>query len=235
MHSGCSMLYFHSHVRLRSIYQLQMLCWCPLRLLPETLRSLVGNGSYLPSPIYRPLFPFIGRGRVGTSSTDKPGVKPFQNPLRLLINPDILLLLVSNGLVCAVFYGITASISVLFSNSYPFLTQTDIGLCFIAIGGGNILGSILIGWFMNRDYHTIKRKMLQKAEREPESGIRPEDVTKEDNFPIELARLRTVPIYYAGFSACTIGYGWSVQAKVNLAVPLTLQFISKHSLSAAEA
>lgn len=146
------------------------------------------------------------------------------------MNPDIALLLFSNGLVCAVFYGITASISVLFSNSYPFLTQTDIGLCFMAIGGGNILGSILIGRFMDRDYQMIKRKMVLKAEREPESGIRPEDVTKEEIFPIELARLRTVPIYYAVFAACTIGYGWCVQTKVNLAVPLILQFIGGHTI-----
>ena len=134
------------------------------------------------------------------------------------MNLDILLLSVSNGLACAIFYGITASISVLFSNSYPFLTQTDIGLCFMVIGGGNILGSILIGRFMDRDYHAVKKKMLQKAEREPESGIRPEEVTNEEKISIELARLRTVPICYA----CTIGYGWSVQTKVNLAVPLML-------------
>ena len=115
------------------------------------------------------------------------------------MNLDTLLLLVSNGLACAIFYGITASISVLFSNSYPFLTQTDIGLCFIVIGGGNILGSILIGRFMDRDYHAVKKKMLQKAEREPESGIRPEEVTNEEKSSIELARLRTVPICYAVF------------------------------------
>lgn len=39
-----------------------------------------------------------------------------------------------NGIIYSVFYGVTATISTLFEEAYPFLSETDIGLCFLAIG-----------------------------------------------------------------------------------------------------
>lgn len=181
----------------------------------------------MPSAVYRPLVPVIGRSHVSTSGAEKPPVKPFQNPLRLFTYPDVLLLLFFNGVVYAVFYGITASISVLFSRSYPFLSETDIGLCFLAIGGGMILGSLLTGRFLDKDYQTIKKQMIRKMEMDGEKDIRAEDVTNEEHFPIERARLRTMPIYLAVFSVSTIGYGWCLQTNVNIAVPLILQITSQ--------
>jgi hypothetical protein len=69
--------------------------------------------------------------------------------------------------------------------------------------------------------------MIRNVEGDGEKGMRPEDVTREENFPIELARLRTTPIYLAMFVAATVGYGWCLQQSVNLAVPLILQIISE--------
>lgn len=197
-------------------------------LLPETLRSLVGDGSYPPSVWHRPLAPIIGRGRLGLSSTPKPPVKPFQNPLRLLTYPDVLLLLFFNGIVCAVTYGITATISVLFSRSYPFLSESDIGLCFLASGGGMIFGSLFTGKLLDRDYRTIKNQMVRRFEElDGEKEMRAEEITNEEHFPIERARLRTMPIYLVLFSVSTIGYGWCLHANVNIAVPLILHIISR--------
>ncbi|KAL9035176.1 MAG: hypothetical protein Q9180_004999, partial [Flavoplaca navasiana] len=72
------------------------------------------------------------------------------------------------------------------------------------------------------------------------------DRTKGDDlakFPIEKARLRSIWYYVAISTACTIGYGWTLQARVvrrstrrlncgrdlmngqHLAAPLILQFI----------
>jgi MFS family permease len=137
-----------------------------------------------------------------------------------------LLVLFYNGILYSVFYGVTATISVLFQKSYPFLSETDIGLCYLAIGSGMVFGSLFSGRFLDRDYQAIKKEMIRKAEEDGEKGIRPEDVTREENFPIERARLRTTPMYLALFVATTIGYGWCLQKNVNLAVPLILQIIS---------
>jgi prepilin signal peptidase PulO-like enzyme (type II secretory pathway) len=169
----------------------------------------------------------MGRNRLSSSLMNKPPKKAFANPLRLFTYPDVMLLLFYNGIFYSVFYGVAATISTLFQTSYPFLSETDIGLCYLAIGGGMLFGSLLTGKFLDRDYQTIKNEMMRKAEADGEKGMRPEDVTKEENFPIERARLRTTPIYLAVFVAATVGYGWCLQKNVNLAVPLILQIISE--------
>jgi len=194
-----------------------------LLFLPETLRSLVGDGSYTPSAIYRPWIPIMSRNRLGSSSVDKPPKKTFANPLRILTHADVLLLLVYNGVVYSAFYGVTASLSVVFKKSYPFLSETDIGLCYLAIGGGMVFGSLVTGKFLDRDYQSIKNQMIREGGGE--KGMRPEDVTRDENFPIERARLKTTPIYLAVFVIATVGYGWCLQQSVNLAVPLILQII----------
>lgn len=103
--------------------------------LPETLRSLVGNGSIPPPTISRPVLPLVGRRATKITSTSPvPRTrKPFQNPLRLLFNPDILILLSFNGLVCAVFYAVNASIATIFHETYPELSQTQLGLCYLGV------------------------------------------------------------------------------------------------------
>jgi hypothetical protein len=62
------------------------------RLLPETLRVIVGDGSIIRSNIYRPIIPVIGRkikSDTDLASFACPQAKPPRNPLRLLMNADI--------------------------------------------------------------------------------------------------------------------------------------------------
>ncbi|THH19063.1 hypothetical protein EW146_g2038 [Bondarzewia mesenterica] len=194
-------------------------------LFPETLRSIVGDGSILPPAFHRPIISIVGRNRQSTQSNIRPPPKPFSNPLLLFTYPDIVVLLIFNGILYAVFYGVTATISSLFEKDYPFLNQTDIGLCFLAIGGGMVFGSVFTGRFLDRDYAAIKNKMIKQAQSDPEKKIDVKDVTKDEYFPIEVARLRTMPVYVFAFVACIIGYGWCLQAKVSIAGPLILQII----------
>jgi len=90
-----------------------------------------------------------------------------------------------------------------------------------------LFGSLLTGKFLDRDYESIKTQMIRVAEADSEKGVRPEDVTREENFPIEHARLRAAPIYLSAFVFATLGYGWCLQKNVNMAVPLILQIISE--------
>jgi hypothetical protein len=123
-----SVLSLHPSVQLNSILPSDS-------FLPETPRSLVGNGSVPPPAISRPVLPLIGRRAAKLTSTSPlPRTrKPFQNPLRLLFNPDILILLNFNGLVCAVFYAVSASIATTFHETYPILSQTQLGLCYLGV------------------------------------------------------------------------------------------------------
>ncbi|KAI0653268.1 MFS general substrate transporter [Cubamyces menziesii] len=194
-------------------------------LLPETLRALVGNGSIAPPRSYMPLIPVLGRTSKGADDSDRPPRRAFANPFILFTYLDVSLLLFLNGLIYAVFYGVTATISTLFQPTYPYLTETDIGLCFLAIGGGMSIGGVVTGKIFDREYQRVKRRLLRQIEADPESTIHPEDVTKDEHFPIEYARLRLMPVFFALYAASCIGYGWCLQARVSIAGPLVLQFI----------
>ncbi|KAJ3481727.1 hypothetical protein NLI96_g7463 [Meripilus lineatus] len=196
-------------------------------IFPETLRALVGDGSIPPPRIYRPPIPVIGRIIPIPNNQERPPHKTLQNPLRIFLNLDVCLLLLYNSVINSIFYGIIASISSLFNEVYPYLSETDLGLVFLAYGGGMLIGSIATGKILDKEYQRIKQKMIRKAERDAHlpGAIKPEDVTADENFPIELARFRVMPFFLALFVIACIGYGWCLQTRVNIAAPLILHII----------
>ena len=68
-------------------------------------------------------------GRSIEYSDTKPPPKPLRNPFVLFTYLDVLTLLFFNGIIYAVFYGVTATISELFETAYPSLNQTDVASC----------------------------------------------------------------------------------------------------------
>ncbi|KAH9835929.1 MFS general substrate transporter [Rhodofomes roseus] len=210
-----------------------------LALMPETLRAYVGDGSIPPPRGYQPLMPIIGRKRMRMSSAPlDPSVRPprrgFNNPFRLFLFFDVTLLLFYNGVVYAVFYGVTTSISTLFQATYPYLTETETGLCFLAIGGGMLVGGVITGKVIDREYRRVRDQMIAASEKEtdPEKKLNPEEVTKEEHFPIEKARMRLMPFYLGLFVAMCIVYGWLLAAKVNIAGPLIIQIVLGYAVVA---
>jgi hypothetical protein len=193
-----------------------------IRFLPETLRSIVGNGGIHLPVQFRPLLPIIGRGR-NDSEVERPRGRKFRNPFRLFACVDVLNLLVFNGIQYAVFTAILATISSLLEQKYPQLTETDIGLCYLASGGGLALGAVCSGKLMDLDYRRAKG---QPTRNMAEKGILG-DVNSEHDIPIEATRLKRLPLWMIIFCAATAGYGFSLQARASIAVPLILQFISK--------
>ncbi|XXH04580.1 hypothetical protein Hte_010997 [Hypoxylon texense] len=199
-----------------------------LFFLPETMRALVGNGSLSPGGLlWMPLTPIIGRKRVSsvqnTAQENKPSSKPINtNPFRLLIYPDIILTLTYTGIVYAVNYTITSTISSSFTTTYPYLSETLIGICYLSTGVGMVLGSTITGKLLDRDYARIKRKHYGIATTDT---VDDSSTIDESKFPIEQARLRMIPVLLVIFVASVVGWGWSIQAKANISVPLVLQVI----------
>ena len=195
-----------------------------IRVFPETLRAMVGDGS-IPAPHYsRALIPIIGRHQQGNNG-ERPPPKPLANPFRIFLNLDVDAVLLFNGIVNAVFYAVIASISSLFDEVYPFLNTTDIGLCFLAIGGGSVIGSVATGKILDREYQTIKVSYEKKLIAQGNT-LGPIN-TKDTDFPVEIARFRTMPIYLLVLAGGTIGYGWCLDKTVHISVPLILLFFSK--------
>lgn len=226
------MVLVHQLCRMRShpLLVSSVIFYCPflrlaysLRILPETLRAVVGNGSVQAGRIYTPPIRIVGRHRVMKHASDLPPREPFTNPFKMFLYPDVFILLFINGTYYAVFYGVTASLSISFEDTYPYLTQTDIGLCFLAIGGGMFIGTTLTGKLMDAYYKKIKNNRTPQAQTEPEKAV---DCSAAEPFPIEHVRLKFMPYLIVVYTACVIGYGWSLEAKTSIAVPLTLQFIS---------
>ncbi|KAI6153928.1 major facilitator superfamily domain-containing protein [Pisolithus tinctorius] len=208
------------------------LCFVALLVFfPETLRQLVGDGSVLPSRFYRPLVPLVGHGRRGMT-TERPPRVPFVNPLRILTYPDVLALLLFNAVQYAVFYAIIATISTIFQSTYSFLNETETGLCFLASGLGTIIGGYVIGKILDRDYRLLKEKLAREHRITTDTPGSREAIVYEENFPIEKARLKTIPIQLLICIVCCAGYGWCLHQKVNIAVPLVLQFIFCFSVMA---
>ncbi|KAI1528196.1 Major facilitator superfamily [Pyrenophora tritici-repentis] len=179
---------------------------CILFFLPETLRSIAGNGS-LPVPrIQRAVFPVVGQkcpSQALDPSSTRSGKKQSVNPFVLFTYPDVIVLLSFTGIVYAVNYTITATISSSFAKIYPDLNETVLGLCYLPVGAGMIIGSTLTGKMLDWQYSTIKARC-------------------GDKFTIEHARLRIMPFYLSLFIVCVVAWGWAIQAKAHIAVPLIL-------------
>ena len=141
--------------------------------------------------------------------------------------PEVVVLLIFNGTLYAVMYGVTASLSVIFEKVYPYLNQTEIGLCFIPMGVGMLVGSLFSGRAMNSYYRKTRDDLIRQTRTDSEKHIDPEAIEKDPSFPIEKARLQILPWVVFVYTACVIGYGWALQSRVTIVVPLILQFISK--------
>jgi MFS family permease len=178
---------------------------CIALFLPETLRSIAGNGSIPVPKRLRALVPIVGR-KVSHEAYDpatKTVSKHSVNPFVILTYPDVIVLLSFTGIVYAVNYTITATISTAFAKVYPNLSETVLGLCYLPTGAGMIIGSTMTGKLLDWEYARIKER----------TG---------DKFTIEYARLRTMPFYLGLFVVCVIAWGWSIEARAHMAVPLVL-------------
>ncbi|KAK0488029.1 major facilitator superfamily domain-containing protein [Armillaria luteobubalina] len=177
--------------------------------LPETLPCIVGDGSIRPSYIYRPWIKIFHRDKnpQKPTSTHRPLPKPFCNPFSLIVHPDILIGLFYASISFAIQFSISGTLANAYKVHYPSLNSANVGLCYLANGGGMILGAFSNGRLLDFDYHkTIK-----------------EDTQHSDTVPLELVRLRWSPYFIIMYAACVIGWGWCVEKSVPLVGPLILQ------------
>lgn len=141
----------------------------------------------------------------------------------------------------------TTTTAPLFQSIYPYLTQSTTGLCFIAYGVGGAVGSVVTGKVLDYDWRKMEARyaQLESEPSQPEEGKssqlekgahtttpKAEDEAKtprakpdRQDLPIEHTRLKRVPVIFTTVIAASLGYGWSVEARAHLAVPLVMQFI----------
>ncbi|KAK8045007.1 hypothetical protein PG993_005031, partial [Apiospora rasikravindrae] len=195
--------------------------------LPDTARSIIGDGSISAGRIYRPL---IHSMRVANNKAVTHQHKPrfiFPNPiscLQLLFFKDIFIVLLCNGIYYATYCCVQATLASLFVDTYGY-HELQAGLIYIPFGFGCLAATYSWGRLLNHGYARI-RKLRG-------SGIAEIAATDchNDDFPIEEARLRSCFYLVGVTTASVIAYGWMVGFHVHVAAPLVLQTIIGYAIT----
>ncbi|KAK4160425.1 major facilitator superfamily domain-containing protein [Cladorrhinum sp. PSN259] len=195
-------------------------------LLPETLRSIVGNGSRPSSKLN--LFAKYPLNIYQRTTTIAWQPCPQDNKITWtkkkidLLSPFRILLTKHSAPIiffCAIYYTawqmtITA-LSTLFTETYS-LSTTQIGLTFIANGFGSMIGTLTTGKLLDFEYARIKASLgTDQHESDPTTS-----------FPLEKARLRLIPIFSLLQCASITVFGWTVEHEIHIAVPIITTFIT---------
>lgn len=198
-------------------------CLIPIAIvLPETNRSIVGNGIIRAHGINRPflscLVPTVATKPAITAPDKKKQTTASVNPLasiKLLRSPGTAFMMASYGVGYATYSCLQASLSSLFLEIYE-ISGLASGLIYIPFGVACALSAFATGRLLDRNFRKTAAEIGLPITR-----------NKADNlsmFPIEKARLRTV-IPLVSISACLIiAYGWQLQAQVSMVGPLVTQF-----------
>jgi MFS family permease len=204
-------------------------------LLPETARSLVGNGgdpsrynwwqlSWL-GLVSRRYKPSLTKNELEASAITIEAPKTVIRAyglgnifacFRIIFYRDTFLALWIHGSFYTVDYSFVAAVPDIFQNVYGF-NDLELGLAYLPRGFGIIIGSYCTGKMMDANYRAITRATGRADER----------VTGDDllNFPIEFARTRFSFHLLAISTSTIIGYGWAVDRGAPVVVPLILQFV----------
>ena len=207
--------------------------------LPETARSVVGNGDVEATGWGRTWWSlFRRRDKTGSEITTKnigenvsettkeakiqPGKRTkfkMANPIaaiRILFWKDTALVLWMAGSPYAVWYAVQASIPPIYQEIYHF-NELQIGLSYLTGGFGTVSGGYLNGKLMDRNYKATARSIGHTIDK----------VSGDDlhDFPIERARARGSYYLLAIYITALAGYGWSIEARKHEAVPLILQYV----------
>ncbi|KAI8377841.1 major facilitator superfamily domain-containing protein [Radiomyces spectabilis] len=198
--------------------------WCLLVLfLPETLRSLVQDGSGYANPTP---FQYFKHRRAKRDQREKMAMKKkslrqrLPNPFRTITylkEKDIAVILLYNSLQYAGFYCVLTSMTKLFMDIYG-LNAFKIGLCFLATGFGASAGSFTSGRILNWQFKKMATAMGLDSQRMTRGDLHPD-------FPIEKARMNLTWVWGLLCSIILLLYGWMLHIKVHLAVSLFLHVI----------
>ncbi|KAI0555332.1 major facilitator superfamily domain-containing protein [Xylaria curta] len=201
--------------------------------LPETLRSIVGNGgARLSNPISRyPLNFYQSTTKIKFTTQAQP-VKATEKakidvtgPIRILFSKQATALVVFVAIYHAVWQMSTTSMAVLFQGSYN-LSETQVGFTFIANGAGSIIGTLITGKILDVEYRRAKANHAPALSEDRSEAELEQSQQNNIDFPLEKARLRLLPILALLQCTSILTFGWTIQYRVHIAIPITTTFIT---------
>ncbi|OJJ82216.1 uncharacterized protein ASPGLDRAFT_130875 [Aspergillus glaucus CBS 516.65] len=204
-----------------------------LLFLPETARNVVGDGTSPAQSWNRPLVHYFYRNNAAkqpSETLDRPDSSDspeklqhklsFPNPLKPLVivfHPNSIIVLLVTGVIMGGNMTVLSSITEMYSTQYG-LSILQIGLCYITLGTGSILASVVTGRLLDWNYRRSAAKLAG-----PDATPEQIQVQKE-SVPVEKARSAiTIPLVIMG-SVTVLAFGWVVNFGVHLAAPEVLLF-----------
>jgi MFS family permease len=184
--------------------------------LPETLRSLVGNGSVPVRGIANSILSVVQRRRNGGGMSvqvvnGKKARPDLLSSLKMIGEKQVSFMIIFAAIYYMVWQMIVTVMSSLFKRTYS-LTEIQIGLTFIGNGVGCMLGTLLTGRFLDYDYRRLMEKHIN-------------DRKHIKDFPLEHARLRSMWLYAGLQCASTLVFGWTIAHRVHISVPVIATFV----------
>ncbi|KAK6852097.1 hypothetical protein PG995_012222 [Apiospora arundinis] len=200
-------------------------------LMPETCRLIVGDGTIAPSRARRPLFKALlpklqqqHRPKASQMLGEKIPVSSLArlanlfSALTLLKNKGTFMVILCYAIYYTVYSCLQATLSTVFVEVYN-VSGLVAGLCYIPFGVACSIASFIAGKTIDRDYAKTALERGPSANNHGHSHIVPAD------FPIEYARFRTNKYFIVATVPLIVAYGWTLQIRSHIAVPLILQFL----------
>ncbi|CAG7925789.1 unnamed protein product [Penicillium olsonii] len=203
-----------------------------LFFLPETARNVVGDGASPAQVWNRPFVQYLRPQTKDTASSmesvdrqdshDSPKKIEhklrFPNPLKPLIlvwHPNSIIILLVTGVIMGGNMTVLSSITEIYTAQYG-LDELEIGLCYITLGTGSIVASVITGRLLDWNY----KRMAAKLASDPTS----EHVGTADSVPVEKSRsMITIPLVILG-SVTVLAFGWVLKYGEPLPAPEVLLF-----------
>lgn len=179
-------------------------------LLPETLRSLVGNGSILPPRYAVSLVSVCFRNRgVKPADSSITSRKPINvlGSIAILVERRAVLSIVFVGVYYMVWQMLVTVLSSIFQDTYN-MSDFQVGLVYLANGIGCILGTLTTGKLLDADYRRWKKRFAQS----------------DIGFSLERVRLRMILFYGPVQCVAVLVFGWVVDKEVHVSVSIICLF-----------
>lgn len=221
-------------------------------LVPETLRSIVDDGSRPPPRLLRVPFgleKFVAN-RLPNLAPPPPPPRAagagrvrvdWLQPLRCLLLPEIALVVFTLSLHYATWQMAITAQSSLFKSRYG-LDDLQIGLTFLANGFGCMMGALTTGRLLDMDYKRFQSKRASASTSTAtaigsNNGIDTDAGTDYDHggFPIEQARLRTLWIWSPIQWASVLIFGWTIDRGIHISAPIVASFALAWAALSAQA
>ncbi|CDR41029.1 CYFA0S06e00430g1_1 [Cyberlindnera fabianii] len=192
-------------------------------ILPETKRTIVGNGSVKPRvainvapilllPYYKKKWKLSDPDYGTVPAGEKPDLLA---PLKILVKPEVIICLMNGAIHFACWTVSLTCLTTQLAKTYGYSVMT-IGLCYLPVGMGGLIGSVVSGKLLDLSYRKLHKIHLNNIEK----GTIPA------NTPFNVIRSRIVvvfPFVLLGDGFCLI-YGWCLYKHVHIAVICVTSF-----------